>query len=511
MLPADKGFLSLGRSLAINAKRFPDKIALAEPGCSVSYHELNKKVNQLAYGLRDLGVRKGDHVGVLFGNTVEHLQILYAVAKIGGVSVVLDIKWKSKEISRAISFFDCDVLFFDSAHCPNIASETVQALRFGAFCGGNRSTFPRIEELMIGRPETELDCDLRDEDRFMIMLTSGTTGTPKGCVINHKTYAIHCLTSFIARGIDGDSRELALVPIYYNSGRETVLAHLFFGGTVYLRHQYDPKETMELIQREKISSLALAPTMCGKLLELPDLASYRTESIRHLRKAGSPFTRKMAEELIKYITPNIYQAYASTDTGLVTQLRPHEQLAKLGSSGRPVWGMEVEVIDQNHNSTPAGCEGEIRVRGPQLCQGYYKNPEEENKSFLEGWYYTGDIGRFDSEGYLYVVGRRKDVIKTGSINVAPKEIEEVLLSHPQIEDATVSGVPDLVWGEAVKAYIVLKKGATLSKEDIVAYCKSNLAGYKVPKVVEFISELSRTPLGKLATGSLPERKNGGPE
>jgi acyl-CoA synthetase (AMP-forming)/AMP-acid ligase II len=325
-------------------------------------------------------------------------------------------------------------------------------------------------------------------------------------MVDHKTYAVQCMNSAVGRGCNEFSKELSVVPIYYNSGRSTVVAHVFFGGTVYLRNRFDARETLELVEREKISSLALASTMCHRLLQLPDLNAYDTLSITALRKAGLPFTRKMVEDLIERVTPNLYQGYASTDAGQATFLRPHEQLAKIGSSGRPIWGVEVDVVDERHDPLPPGREGEIRVRGPLVCQGYYKNPEEQAKRFIDGWYYSGDIGRFDADGYLYVAGRIKDIIKTGSISVAPKEIEEILLLHPGIVDAAVVGEPHPEWGEAIKAYVVPADRETLSQIDLVRFCKEYLADYKVPKEIKIVNDLKRNELGKINARILEEQK-----
>jgi acyl-CoA synthetase (AMP-forming)/AMP-acid ligase II len=494
--PVDHGFLSIPRGLAVNAKRFPDKIAVYDPDDRITYLELDRRVNQLAHGLKELGVGKGHHVAILFGNSITHLTALYAVARAGAAAVVLDLKWKGREILQAVKAFDCDLLLYDGAF-PSVTPETLRAMKFGGFSLSDASS-PLID----GRPVTEFASETRDEDLFMIMLTAGTTGTPKGCMVNHRTYAVQCMNSAIGRGCSEYSKELSVVPIYYNSGRSTVLAHIFFGGTVYLRNKFDARETLELVQAEKISSLGLASTMCHRLLQLSDLESYDTSSIRALRKAGLPFTRKMVEELIGRVTANVFQGYASTDAGQATFLRPEEQLLKIGSSGRAIWGAEVEVVDDRHDPLPAGREGEIRVRGPNVCQGYYKNPQEQQKRFIDGWYYTGDVGRFDEDGYLYVVGRIKDIIKTGSINVAPKEVEEVLLFHPDVADAAVVGVSDPEWGESIQAYVVLRRPHAVDETQLIKFAKEYLADYKAPKRIRFVEDLKRNELGKVAATNL---------
>jgi acyl-CoA synthetase (AMP-forming)/AMP-acid ligase II len=504
--PIDLGFLSIARSLAVNAGRFPNKTAVNDLNGRITYKDLNAKVNQLAYGLREVGLQKGEHAAILFGNTIEHLLMIYAVAKLGAVSVVLDIKWKPREMTRALRFFDCRLLLYDSAYESGLTPELLHGLKLGAFSwGGAEASKATIADIMRGRPEQEYPADVRDEDLFMIMLTAGTTGTPKGCLVNHKTYALQCMNSSIGRGCNEFSKELSVVPIYYNSGRSTVLAHLFFGGTVYLRQRFDARETLELVQNEKINSLGLASTMCHRLLQFPELDSYDTRSIRALRKAGLPFTRKMVEDLIARVTPNVFQGYASTDAGQATFLRPEEQLSKIGSSGRPIWGVEVDIVDERHDRVPTGNEGEIRVRGPLVCQGYYNNPEEEERRFIDGWYHSGDIGRFDSDGYLYVVGRMKDIIKTGGINVAPKEIEEILLLHPDVIDAAVVGEPDAEWGEAIKAYVVSREEKLFSETDLMKFCKEYLADYKVPKQIRIVTDLKRNELGKLNAKFLEEQ------
>ena len=183
-------------------------------------------------------------------------------------------------------------------------------------------------------------------------------------------------------------------------------------------------------------------------------------------------------------------------------LRPEEQLLKIGSSGRPIWGAEVEVVNDQHDPLSMGQEGEIRVRGPNVCQGYYKNPEEQKKRFIDGWYYTADIGRFDDDGYLYVVGRMKDIIKTGSINVAPKEVEEVLLFHPDVGDAAVVGVADPEWGESIQAYVVLRRQHAIDERRQIKFAKEYLADYKAPKRIRFVEDLKRNELGKVTAINL---------
>lgn len=494
----DRGYACIGRSLRLSAERYPDKPALVEVDrLSLTYRELDEGANRLARMLLAKGLKKGDHVGMLSDNSVEHVVALYAAAKLGGVAVVLDPKWTPTEVARALSFFDCKILIVDDALTDHLAATDSAALPFGTYV--YPSPAGRCELLAMTKdfPSREPGIPVLDHDVFTLMLTSGTTGFPKGCIRTHRNVEMGCINGAIGKGLDNTSRELAVVPIYYGSGRGSVMGQIYQGGTVYVAPKFDPERVADIIGRERISAIGLAPTMCGRLLKVPHLEKYDFSSLEVLRKAGSPFTYAMAEELIRRVTPNIYQGYASTESGGVTILKPDEQLSRVGSSGRHRWGVEIQIVDDDKAPLPLGVEGEIRVRGPNVCQGYYKSPEEQSKAFQDDWYHTGDIGRVDAEGYLYVVGRKKDFIKTGSINVSPREIENTILLMDGVDDVAVVGVPDPEWGEAVKAYIVVKEGRAVTPAEIAGHCKKTMAGYKTPKHIEFTDRIERNTLGKL--------------
>jgi acyl-CoA synthetase (AMP-forming)/AMP-acid ligase II len=494
----DRGFSCLGRGLAISAGRFPDKPALIEVDrLSLSYAQLDQGANQLAHKLRSLGIATGDHVAVLSENSIEHMVALYAIAKAGAVSVALDPRWTPRETAQAVSAFDCRVLILDLALKEKTALLEPDVPELGII--GYQADAVRCEllEQVADQPAAAPEVEVRDQDICTLVLTSGTTGFPKGVIRTHRNVEMGCLNGVIGKAQDETSRELAVVPLYYGSGRGSVIGQIYLGATVYVMPRFDAERAAALIDREQITAVALAPTMCNRLLKVPGLERFDFSSLAALRKAGSPFSLATATEVIERITPNIYQGYASTETGSVTLLRPHEQIAKVGSSGRPVWGVEVDVVDPSGRGLPQGEEGEIRVRGPNVCQGYYKNPAEEAKAIKDGWFHTGDLGRFDRDGYLYVVGRLKDLIKTGSINVSPREVESVILGLPGIDDVAVIGVADAEWGEAVKAVVVRKPGHEVAADEIARHCKATLAGYKAPKYITFADHIERNALGKV--------------
>jgi fatty-acyl-CoA synthase len=482
-----RGQWTMGRQLRVNALRFPEKTALADLNRKLSYRALNASVNRLAQALLARGVGKGDHVALLYTNTIEHVIALYAAAKIGAVSVVLDAKWIAREIAQALEFFDCTFLVHDRAHEAQLPATVPPRLAFDAGDAAWLAAHAADE------PAIEVD----DDDVFLIMLTSGTTGMPKGCIKTHLSYAHSNALASASQHIDADSSELIVVPIYYNSGRVSLVNMISLGGTAHLRERLDVEEALATIERERITCLALAPTQCNEILAFSRLEAYDKSSLQSLRKAGLPFPARAVKEIMERICPHLYQGFGGTEFSSAALLRPDEQLTKLGSAGRPLAGMEVEIVDDEKKPVAPGEPGEVRVRGPSVCSGYYKNEEANRATFVDGWYHSGDLGYLDAEGYLYIVGRKKDLVKTGGINVAPREVEEVILSLPEVADVAVIGVADERWGEILKALVVAKPGAALTPELVRERCGERLARYKIPKAIEIVDKIPRSPLGKV--------------
>ena len=493
-----RGFSSMSRGLALSAKRSPNRPALVEiDRLTLTYAELLNGAIRLANHLRRKGARPGDNIGILSANSIEHMISLYGVSFAGGVSVAFDPKWTASEISRTIDAFDCRIVICDGSLSRLLTDERRTGIS------------PEIISYSVSKGSCDLVERLRDEsaepppvhvnddDPCTILLTSGTTGVPKGVVRSSRNVETGCLNGVMGKAQTDNGRELAVVPIFYGSGRGSVVGQIYLGATVYVMPSFDAEHAAHVIDREKITAIALAPTMCRRLLRMPNLGHYDFTSLRSLRKAGSPFTLGMASEISERITANIYQGYASTETGSVSLLGPEEQFRKLGSAGRLEWGVEADVVDDAGNPLGPDEDGEVRVRGPSVCQGYYKNPDEEKKAFRDGWFHTGDIGRFDRDGYLFIVGRIKETIKTGSINVSPREVELTIGGVAGVEDVAVIGVPDMEWGEAVTAFVVRSPGSNIDDRSIDARCREVLSGYKIPKRIQFVTEIERNALGKV--------------
>jgi acyl-CoA synthetase (AMP-forming)/AMP-acid ligase II len=329
------------------------------------------------------------------------------------------------------------------------------------------------------------------------MLTSGTTGLPKGCLATQRTYVFHCINNAIEKGLGAHDVGILSSPIYFNAGRSFTLGMIYFGGTIVLHERFDAEEVLKTIERERVTYVGAVPVMCERMLHVLEKTKYDTSSLRCLAITGGKVHPSVLNSLKKNLTPNIYRTYASTDSGQMAISKPGDTPEKAHSAGRPVWCVDLRIVDDEGKPLKVGEVGEIICQSPLATHGYYKNPEATNASFREGWFYTGDLGYFDEEGYLFVVGRKKDMVKSGGISIYPLEIESVLYSHPAILEAAVIGVPDSQWGEALKAVIVLKDGVRVAAEEVQQFCRERLSSYKVPKSVTFVPALPHTELGKV--------------
>ena len=492
----------MGDGLRRSATNIPAKLAARDRFREITYGELNARVNQLANGLLSLGIGKGDDVAVMVGNRIEHLEILFATAKIGALAIPLDIKWKALELGSVLDFFkpralilqpDCLDAFEEAraAHDLNCLKPIVASdLNYGGVLDGQSAAEPPVA--------------VHEDDPFAVLLTSGTTGFPKGCLATHRTFALHCINNAIEKGLAGHDKALLSSPIYFNAGRSFTLGIIYFGGTMILHERFDAEEVLKTIEREKVTYIGAVPTMCERMLHVLDAKKYDTSSLRCLAITGGKVHPTVLEGLKTKVTPNIYRTYASTDSGQMAISKPADLAAKPNAAGRPVWCVELRILDDAGNPVKLGEAGEIVCRSPLATHGYYKNPEATGASFRDGWFYTGDLGYFDEEGYLFVAGRKKDMVKSGGISIYPLEIESVLYGHADVLEAAVIGVPDTQWGEAVKAVVVLKPSSTLQCEELIRFCKERLSSYKVPKSVEIRSALPHTEVGKVNKVKLRE-------
>ena len=355
--------------------------------------------------------------------------------------------------------------------------------------------------------------DISEKDTWFQIYTSGTTGVPKGVVRSHESYIAFFLINAVEFHFSQDDKGMIIMPLYHVNSTFYGLLFLYIGATLFVGRDegFDPVELLRVIDDEKVTFISLIPTHYHLILNVPEDVRCRFDlsSMRSFLCSSAPVRTKIKKGILKCF-PNVelYEAYGSTEAGLVTILRPEDQLRKLGSMGRECLGTAViKLLDENGDEVPAGQVGELYSRGPMMFDEYYKMPDKTKSSFRKSFFTAGDMVRRDEEGYYYIVDRKDNLIITGGEHVYPSEVEEVISQHPKVFDVAVFGVPDEKWGEAVKAAVVVKEGVTVSEEELIEFCAGNMAGYKKPKSVDFIlaSEMPKTTAGKILHRKLRER------
>ncbi|MFH1624679.1 MAG: long-chain-fatty-acid--CoA ligase [Pseudomonadota bacterium] len=506
--------LLVHRGIKLSVEKFPEKVAVIYKDKRVTYRELDSRANRIANGIADMGLKKGDKVGILLSNCNEFVEIYYGMAKQGLISVPVNFRLAAPEIQYIVKNADSKALimgeeFVDKVdsirpHCEMIGEKNYVVL------GDRMPDYAiRYEDLLAGASDSEPDVEIGETDPYFIGYTSGTTGFPKGTVMPHRSIYNIVISHLIGRGISPSDTYLLIMPLFHSNSVWHSNLLLFIGGTIYVYPSggFNPKEILEIIQKEKITCTNMVPTMSNLILNVPDKDKYDVSSMRWLVSSSAPLLTKTKEELFRFFKHSrLYEGYGSTETGAVTSLSPEDQLLKIRSIGRPYFAQEVRLLDETGKDVPIGEVGELYSRGPTLMKEYYKDPEKTKNAMRGEWVSVGDMARMDEEGYLYLVDRKQDMIISGGENISPTEVEEVLSLHPKVHEFAVIGVPYEKWGEAVRAVVVLKAGEEGTEEEIIKFCEGILAGYKKPKSVDFIraSEMPKTPTGKILRRPLRE-------
>ncbi|MBW1861926.1 MAG: long-chain-fatty-acid--CoA ligase [Deltaproteobacteria bacterium] len=501
----------IGDILRRSANYFSDKDALVCGERVVTYGALNERVNRLADSLLRKGAKKGDRLAILAHNSIEHFEIYFAAAKIGCIFVPVNNLLRQSELRAILDYGTPRVLFLGPDY-ESIIGAMKEELDYIDFFvrmkGGSLPDAGPYESLIVEGDTGEPEVQVSLEDISSIFFTSGTTGRPKGAMRTHRHEFLNAMTNAVELGLQHDDRPMFIFPFYHIPFVDNTVRHILVGNTIVFRKegQFDPIEVLDTILRERVTMCQLVPTMINAMLQEEDIQSYNLSHFRLLIYVGSTIPVSVLKKAIETFKCRFMQFYGGTESGpAVTALRPQDhvltgsgsQLARLASAGRPVLGYEVRIVDGEDRDVPVGELGEIIVKGDAIMVGYWNLPEESEIALRGGWFRAGDMGRFDEEGYLYIVDRKNDMIISGGKNIYPREIEELLYRHEAIMEAAVIGVPDEYWSESVKAVVVLKEGMKASEDEIIAFCKKNLASYKKPRSVEFRKELPKNPTGKI--------------
>jgi len=502
----------VGKYLQRQALERPDKVAIICNEVQLTFSDLNVKANRLANWLLAQGVKKGDRAVMLLPNCAEFAVVYFALMKLGVVAVILDFRLNAAEMAP----------IFDETEAKFLITHTKQKtfalrmlrekkdLRFVVFLGDEGGTKEKeegvyhYERIVQKGDKKEPNVTVREEDEALFLYTSGTTGKPKGVILtyDHLTYfpeSMKAMQSLSEQDVQG-----AILPMSHISGPIVLNLTVDVGHTLVIIDEIRPKKILEEVQRTKINYFHAVPPIYKMILNLPSRGRYDLSSLRSVAMMGTVVAEELMEEWVKEFPHcQARQGYGATETSpLLTLTHDDDAPRKMASAGRVVPRAEIKIVDKDGKELPTGEVGEVLARGPQIMKGYFKNPKATADKVKDGWYYTGDLGRFDEDGYLYILGRADDMVITGGMNVYPSELENVLIAHDKVAEVAVVGIPDAERGQALKAVIVPKLGEEVSKRELMRFCRERLANFKLPKTIEFRDSLPRSRTGKVAKREL---------
>lgn len=490
--------LQIGDILRRHAAVRGTKTAYVVGADRVTYGAFHAGSNRLARALARLGVRRGDRVAVMAANRTEYPIIYFAVLKLGAIVVPVNARFTATEVATVVHHAEAATFIVAGEFAPLVEGlradgklplvRQLIAIDAAALPGA-----PALAALAEAEPADDVAVALDEHDPHVMLYTSGTTGSPKGTLLSHRSYWLQGLTSQLLLGFNEDDVALSMFPMFHMGGWALPLGFWHTGGTVVIMAKVDPRAILATIERERVTYFYAVPTVFGSLLALPDFDRFDLSSLRRLGGGTAAMPAALVHQIMeRFRCRDMVVLYGSTEAGPVSLLRPRDVARKPQTVGRPYLDVDVRLVDENDADVPVGSVGEITARSEFTMRGYWRNPEETARTVRDGWVHTGDLGAFDEEGFLSIVGRCKEVIRSGGESIFPAELERVLLGHEHIREASVVGVPDPHWGEAVVAAIVLRDGAVLTADEVVAYLRQHLAGYKKPRHVCFLAELPRT-------------------
>ena len=506
--------MNLADGLRISSWNHPSKIAAVFEDRQVTYEELNKRTNQLSHAIMEKGFKRQDKISIIMYNNTEFLEIYQGLTRAALISVPINFRLVPSELEYVINNSDSTGLFvgielfkqLNFNNLPNIKRENV-------FIVGPKDQTPEgftnYEDFIAGKPDVEpTNVEQSEDDIFYFGYTSGTTGFPKGAMNTTRGTLDIVKNVFIRtagqKHINLEDRVfLAIIPICHSNSVWATLITLWVGGTnvIMPSGKYDPEHVLHLIDKWKVTTSSMVPTMITRILELPEevKSKYSLDSLTSLGSSSAPLLTTTKNEALKFFkNVRFSEGYGSTETGALTTLRHRDMERKIRSIGKPNPGIEIKLVDENGETiTVPNKQGVLWAKTRSAFIGYYKDPQKTKQSIDGEWSTAGDVAYFDDEGYYFLSDRKHDMIISGGENVYPAEIEEVIAKLPQVSEVAVIGIPHPSWGEEVKAIVKLKEGETITEQDVLNYCKEHLAGYKRPRSVDFVEDFPRTATGKI--------------
>jgi len=496
----------------------PDRPAIIFDGQTITFEELAERVNRLANGLSELGVGPGDRVATMQVNTNQCIEAYFAAAQLDAIYVPINFRAKTDELAQMLEIVQPTCLLLGERYLSLVpegsrSSEGIVLLD-GEASGSHKSYEALLAE---SSPDQMHFPEAGDEDTTVIMFTAGTTGVPKGVMLTHDSFSSYLLATVEPADPDVEESNLITVPFYHIAGLQAALAAVYGGRTLVVMRQFEPEEWLRLAQENQANRAMLVPTMLKHLMEHPKFSDYDLSSLSVITYGAAPMPLEVIREAIRrFPGARFINAFGQTETAsTITMLPPDDhvldgspeeietKLKRLTSIGKPLDDVEVAIVDEDGQPVATDERGEIIARGSRMMAGYWQEESATRDTMRGGWIYTGDLGYQDEDGYIFLSGRAKDFIKRGGEMISPEEVEHVLRSHPELDDAAVIGVPDVEWGEEVRA-VVVGRSDRVTEAEIIEFCRDKMAGYKRPRSVIFVGELPRNVMGKLLKRDLRE-------
>jgi long-chain acyl-CoA synthetase len=492
--------MSLTRLAEDGLEKYGEFTALAFEGRRYTNLDQQRAASRLAHVLRRLGVGPGDRVVVMLANCPEVMQSYGAILLCGAVIVPVIFLLGDKEVAHILADSEAKVVVTSTDMLWKVEGQIgiLPTLHHVLLVdGGGDDRVRSLAEEARREPDAFTAVDRTSDDLAVILYTSGTTGVPKGVALSHGNLESNARSAASLNELGREDWTVAVLPLSHSYGLTVMNAGHILGTKVALVRWFHPEAVLQTIQEFRAVSMSAVPTMLVYLLNYSDGGRFDTSSMRAWGSGAAPLPTELVEPFERKFGGKILEGYGLTEASPVVSAHRLSGPRKIGSVGLPIPSVEVSIQDDGDRSLPAGEVGEVCVRGPNVMAGYYRNPEETARAVRAGWLHTGDMGRLDADGFLFIVERKKDLIIRGGFNIYPREVEEALYAHPKIAEAAVVGMKDPLMGEDVLAFVVLKDGQRATAEEIGAFCESRLARFKCPKQIRLVDSLPKSPIGKI--------------